>query len=78
MFTEMYGLPGYNELDPTPLVALTYTIFFGIMFGDLGQGLVLMLGGILAWKIKKMKLGRIIAVIGASSAVCGLLRKHFR
>ncbi len=72
MFTEMYGLPGYNELDPTPLVALTYTIFFGIMFGDLGQGLVLMLGGILAWKIKKMKLGRIIAVIGASSAVCGL------
>lgn len=72
MFTEMYGLPGYNELDPTPLVALTYTIFFGIMFGDLGQGIVLMLGGILAWKIKKMKLGRIIAVIGASSAVCGL------
>ncbi len=72
MFTEMYGLPGYNELDPTFLVALTYTIFFGIMFGDVGQGLVLMLGGILAWKLKKMKLGRIIAVIGLSSAVCGL------
>ncbi len=72
MFTEMYGLPGYNELDPTFLVALTYTIFFGIMFGDLGQGLVLMLAGILLWKIKRMPLARIIAVIGASSAVCGV------
>ncbi len=72
MFTEMYGLPGYNELDPTFLVALTYTLFFGIMFGDVGQGLVLLLAGIILWKLKKMPLARIIAIIGASSALFGL------
>ena len=72
MFTEMYGLPDYNELDPTFLVAITYTLFFGIMFGDVGQGLVLLLGGLLLWKLKHIKLARIVAVIGASSAVCGL------
>jgi len=71
MFTEMYGLPSYNEMDPTPLVALTYTIFFGIMFGDVGQGLVLFIGGLLAWKLKNMRLGSIISVIGLSSTIFG-------
>ena len=37
-FVDMYGMPNYNEFDPTPFVAITYTILFGIMFGDLGQG----------------------------------------
>lgn len=73
MFTEMYGLPSYNEIDPTLLVALTYTVFFGIMFGDVGQGLVLMLGGLLVWKLKKMALARIIAVIGLSSTLFGFV-----
>ena len=39
------GLPGYNEMDPTPFLAITYSLLFGMMFGDLGQGLVLMLVG---------------------------------
>lgn len=45
MFVEMYGLPAYNEMDPTAFIALTYTLMFGIMFGDVGQGMVLLLGG---------------------------------
>lgn len=73
MFTEMYGLPSYNEIDPTLLVALTYTVFFGIMFGDVGQGLILALGGALLWKLKRMKLARIVAVIGLSSTLFGFL-----
>ena len=38
MFIKMYGLPAYNELDPTVFVAITYSFIFGIMFGDVGQG----------------------------------------
>ena len=41
----MYGLPAYNEMDPTMFVAITYAFIFGAMFGDVGQGLVLLLGG---------------------------------
>ena len=47
MYVKMYGLPAYNEMDPTWFVALTYSFIFGAMFGDVGQGLVLFLGGIL-------------------------------
>lgn len=72
MFVEMYGLPSYGEIDPTFFVAVTYTLFFGIMFGDLGQGLVLCLAGILMWKKMKMPLGRIVSVIGVSSAIGGI------
>ena len=43
MFVEMYGTPEYEGIDPTPFVAFTYSLLFGIMFGDLGQGLVLIL-----------------------------------
>lgn len=72
-FVEMYGLPAYNEADPTPLLALTYTLFFGVMFGDMGQGAVLVLVGFLAWKLLKMPLGKIISVVGCSSMVFGFL-----
>ena len=48
MFIEMYGLPAADEMDPTMFVALTYTLIFGAMFGDLGQGaLLFIVGGIL-------------------------------
>ncbi len=71
-FVDMYGLPQYNEVDPTPFVAITYTILFGIMFGDLGQGLVLSVVGYLMWRLKGMKLGKILIPCGISSAIFGL------
>ncbi len=37
MYVKMYGLPAYNEMDPTWFVALTYSFIFGAMFGDVGQ-----------------------------------------
>lgn len=67
----MYGLPSYGEVDPTPVVAITYTILYGIMFGDLGQGLILSLVGYLMWRMKKMELGKILIR-------CGLLRRLLR
>ena len=56
-FLEMYGLPSYNEVDPSLFMAITYCLFFGIMFGDLGQGLCLALIGLVLAKWKKMWLG---------------------
>jgi V/A-type H+-transporting ATPase subunit I len=42
-----YGAPLYGTIDPTPFVAVFFTVLFGIMFGDLGQGFVLLLAGFL-------------------------------
>lgn len=72
-FVDMYGLPSYSDVDVTGFVAITYTILFGIMFGDLGQGLVLFLLGIIGWKVKKLALARIIIPCGLSSAVFGFV-----
>ena len=40
MYVKMYGLPNYNEIDPTIIVGLTYAFIFGIMFADVGQGIM--------------------------------------
>ncbi len=77
LFVEMYGLPGYHEMDPTLFVALTYTLMFGIMFGDIGQGACLMLGGGLLYYWKKMRLAGIVAVAGVWSVVFGFLYGSF-
>ncbi len=45
MYVKMYGLPAYGEMDPTWFVAITYSFIFGAMFGDVGQGLLLFIGG---------------------------------
>lgn len=73
MFVEMYGLPGYKDIDPTPFVAITYAILFGIMFGDVGQGLVLMLVGWLFYKYKGMQLGAVGIRIGILSTMFGFV-----
>ncbi|MCF7924463.1 MAG: V-type ATP synthase subunit I [Candidatus Izimaplasma sp.] len=73
MFVEMYGVPSYKDMDPTSIVAITYSLLFGIMFGDLGQGLLLALlsFGILKWK--GLKLAGVGIRIGLSSAFFGLI-----
>jgi len=77
MFVEMYGLPNYGGIDPTPFLALSYALLFGIMFGDLGQGLVLILIGFILAKWKKSKLGEIGIRIGIASSFFGLLYGSF-
>ena len=42
--TGMYSYPKYNELDPTPLLAPFYLIFFGMMVADVGYGLIMLIG----------------------------------
>ncbi len=64
MFIGMYGLPAYNEIDPTILIGITYSVLFGFMFGDVGQGLCLLAGGYLLYRFKKMNLAAIISCCG--------------
>lgn len=52
-YTEMYGVPKYNEIDPSLFIAITYVIIFGIMFADLGQGICVSIVGALMWKLRK-------------------------
>ncbi len=72
-FVDMYGMPNYTEFDPTPFVAITYTILFGIMFGDLGQGPCIAIVGYLMWKFKKMAIGKVLIPCGIASAIFGLI-----
>ncbi|MDR1107603.1 MAG: V-type ATP synthase subunit I [Spirochaetaceae bacterium] len=77
-----YGAPLYGTIDPTPFVAFFFTILFGIMFGDLGQGLVLLLLGLLAGREGKI-LGKFrnysipLIAVGISSMVMGFLNGEF-
>lgn len=73
MFLKMYGLPAYDEFDPTIFVALTYTFIFGCMFGDAGQGIILVIGGALLYKIKKMDIAAIVSLAGVFSTIFGVL-----
>ena len=72
-FTEMYGVPKYNEMDPTFFVAITYIIIFGVMFADLGQGFCLSIVGLLMWKLRKMPIGKILFPCGISSMIFGTI-----
>src|SRR5699024_8062877 len=54
MITKMYGVPNYREIDPTAIVAVTYSLFFGAMFGDLGQGFLLFLIGLVGYFSEKL------------------------
>ena len=76
LLTTTYGYPSYHELDPTSLIAFTFPITFGLMFGDVGHGLVLLLLGYLigvrmetAGQLRK--LGRILILCGTSSSLAG-------
>lgn len=77
MFIRMYGLPAYNEMDPTWFVAFTYAFIFGTMFGDVGQGLCLVVGGFLLYKFKKIALAAILSLAGIFSVIFGFLYGSF-
>ena len=73
MFIRMYGMPAHNELDPTVFVGITYAFIFGVMFGDVGQGLCLLIGGGLLYHFKKIPLAGIISIAGIFSTIFGFL-----
>ena len=82
--TKMYGVPTYSEIDPTPLIAITFPILFGIMFGDMGHGLVLIISGFVGWLVFRNKKGKdflnfcwIIFYCGFGAVLMGFLYGEF-
>lgn len=70
-YTKMYGLPNASEIDPSWFIALTYTLLFGIMFADVGHGLMLLIAAIYMYKKMKMPLGALLIPCSISSMVFG-------
>lgn len=63
IFVKNYGLPAYNDIDPTPLTAISFLLMFGVMFGDVGHGAVLaLIGAVLA--SARLGLGRLVRSLG--------------
>ena len=73
---NMYGAPNYNEIDPTGFFAITYMLLYGMMFGDLGQGLIFVLASFLIEKKSKV-FGQLIRRIGFSASFFGLMYGSF-
>lgn len=66
-----YGVPRYNEIDPTLLFALSFIAMFGMMFGDIGQGALILLAGLL---VPRLAFARpMLVAAGISSMVFGWL-----
>lgn len=72
-FVTLYGLPSAKELDPTKLLTITYVLMYGFMFGDVGQGLVIALGGAYAYFVKKMAFAGLLMWLGVSSTFFGFM-----
>ena len=74
--TESQGIPKRGEADPTPMIAIMWPIFYGIMFADFGHGFLLMLLGLL-FKFKGQgtlaRWGMLIAISGGTAAFAGIL-----
>ena len=72
LFARAFGVPGSDEADPTPVVALVVPLLFGYMFGDVGQGAVLAGGG---WWLARRghSLARLLILGGLAAVVFGLL-----
>jgi V/A-type H+-transporting ATPase subunit I len=75
VITQSQGIPRKGEADPTPMIALMWPIFYGLMFADMGHGLLLMGMGLL-FKVKGQgslsRWGMLIAISGASAAIAGV------
>jgi V/A-type H+-transporting ATPase subunit I len=71
---NMYGLPSYDELDPTFFLGISYMITFGAMFGDVGQGLVILIAGLYLKHCKHVvDAGGVLSRLGISSTIFGFL-----
>lgn len=75
---KSYGVPSYKGIDPTIFTTLSFIFFFGIMFGDLGHGLVLILAAIAFYFIKALRRFAVFSLaLGVSSSIFGTFFGEF-
>lgn len=79
VLTGMYGMPVYDEFDPTPLLAPFFLLFFSMCMGDAGYGLILIAIGLM---LRNMKGGlaqswRLVTMLGVGTLVIGTLLGTF-
>jgi V/A-type H+-transporting ATPase subunit I len=77
MLVTNFSIPRYGTIDPTPIVAVIYLIMFGLMFGDVGQGIVILIAGILGTLFGRFKKGmheimKLLIFCGAAAIAAGL------
>lgn len=80
VITKEQGTPGGHEVDPTPIISFVFPIFFGMMFGDLGHGLVLTLFALLIRQRGTGSLrqwGNVFLVAGIAASVVGIIVGEF-
>ena len=82
MVTEMYSLPAYGTLDPNPLMAPFFILFYGIMMADMGYGLLMMIASVIISKKYRPKgtsgeLFSLLGLCGISSFIMGALTGGF-
>ena len=78
LLVSSYGVPSYKGIDPTIFTTLSFLFFFGIMFADLGHGLLLILAGISLYCIRLLRKFAIFPlVLGMSSSVFGTIFGEF-
>ncbi len=80
LITSQQGAPGHEEVDPTPLVSFVFPLFFGLMFADFGDGLIVTLIALLIRQRGKGSLrqwGNIFLVAGCSATIFGVLFGEF-
>ena len=82
LLTEMYSLPKYEEVDPTPWMTPFYLVFFGMMVADVGYGLLMLIGTILAQKLFVLPRGmkrfvKFFEILSVPSIIWGLIYSSF-
>ena len=82
MVTEMYSLPAYGTLDPNPLIAPFFILFYGIMMADMGYGLLMMIASVIISKKYRPKgtsgeLFSLLGLCGISTFIMGALTGGF-
>jgi V/A-type H+-transporting ATPase subunit I len=79
MLVSGYGTPAYHAIDPTLFVAITFLVMFGMMFGDIGHGFVILAGGLflISRSQRLSEVGRLAIYCGAASIAFGILYGSF-
>ncbi|MEG1682898.1 MAG: V-type ATP synthase subunit I [Oscillospiraceae bacterium] len=82
MVTEMYSLPAYNGIDPNPLMAPFFILFYGVMMADMGYGLLMMLASLVVLKKYRPKYGMqhffsLLGLCGISTFIMGAITGGF-